>query len=97
MHKIPPLIINRFQFIINIYSDIINLESKTAKPLTLFRAENSSSYHGFRVKRKDGELKKVKNLYIDFLIPKLYQEWSNVKIYVQLPKHSKEILSRLWR
>ena len=39
----------------------------------------SSSYHGFKVKRKDGELKKVKNLYIDFLIPKLCQEWSNVK------------------
>lgn len=39
----------------------------------------SSSYHGFKVKRKDGKLKKAESLYIDFLIPKLCQEWSNVK------------------
>lgn len=38
-----------------------------------------SSYHGYRVKRKDGKLKKAKSLYIDFLIPKLCMEWGNVK------------------
>jgi len=39
----------------------------------------SSQYHGIRVKRRDGKLKKTEILYSRFLIPKLCDNWGYVK------------------
>jgi len=38
----------------------------------------SAYYHDFRTKRKDGKLKKSQRMYIEFLIPKLCEEWEHV-------------------
>ena len=39
----------------------------------------SANYHGHKVNRKDGKLKKSKSLYFDFLIPKLIRNWDTVQ------------------
>ena len=41
--------------------------------------EGKSYKRKIKIGRKEGKLKKAKPLYIDFLIPKLCEEWENVQ------------------